>query len=203
MGFEVEPSQQKFVPGGWGLKSVRAWGTLLLLLMMFNLSACQPIQPVASTDAEAGSADQAMGKVVFVIDEEGITAPATVPSGLVPVTFSNTGQAPHALAIGWLADGVTAEEALSAPPPGDPTKSDLVGFAFLAPGASVELMFDFGADANYFATDFFGEKPVYTAFSATGGAATAAAPSATSWQILSTSPISCPMRSRRAPCGGN
>lgn len=148
---------------------------LLMGILLLSLAACQPVSRVADTPIE-GSATPAT--VAFAINDQGLTAPEEVPSGLVNVTFANSGQAPHVLFVSWLAEGVTAEEILNAPPPGDPNQSNYVTGVFLAPGTQVDALLDFTADHHYFVQEVFVEKPAFVEFTATGPASTITAPGA-------------------------
>ena len=148
---------------------------LLMGILLLSLAACQPVSLAADTPIE-GSAIPAA--VAFAINEQGLTAPEEVPSGLVNVTFANNDLAPHVLFVGWLAEGVSAEEILNAPPPGDPSQSNWVNGVFLASGTQVDALLDFTADHHYFVQEVFVEKPAFVEFAATGPASTITAPGA-------------------------
>ena len=103
-------------------KKLKSTPRLLLMgSLLLSLAACQPVSRPADTPSEESATP---ATVAFAINEQGLTAPEEVPSGLVNVTFTNSGQAPHVLFVSWLAEGVTAEEILNAPPPGDPSQSN-------------------------------------------------------------------------------
>jgi hypothetical protein len=106
--------------------------------------------------------------VVIDVNEQGVTAPAKVEAGLVPVVFTNSGQAPHVLELYWMAEGVTPQDALNAGPQGSPGKSGTIAVPFLAPGARLETVLDFGAYPNYFVTENFVENPSLVEFAAAG-----------------------------------
>ncbi len=151
------------------------WSSLTLMFALFVLSACQPIQ---STAPVAAAKTPDMGSVVIDINEEGLTAPSAVSAGLVPVVFTNSGQAPHVLEMYWMAEGVTVEDALNAGPLGSPDKSGGMTVSFLAPGASLETVIDFGVHPNYFVEEVFVENPGRVQFTASGESTTAEAPDA-------------------------
>ena len=115
--------------------------------------------------------------MTFEINEQGLTAPTEVSPGLINVTLKNSGQAPHVLFVSWLAEGVTAQAILDAPPPGDPNKSNVVGGLFMTPGLRFEVMLNFTANRHYFVSEVFVEKPHFVEFAASGKATVNAAPS--------------------------
>src|SRR6266508_2282167 len=127
----MKDSQPSRLPLNHLTHTLRTWGGTTVLLTILSLMGCQSAPPAANAPSEQPKAPTA---VTFEINEQGLTAPTEVSPGLINVTLKNSGQAPHVLFVSWLAEGVTAQAILDAPPPGDPTKSNFVGGLFMTPG---------------------------------------------------------------------
>lgn len=80
-----------------------------LLLILFFVTACQPIQP-AATDASpvAGSAE--LPQVTITASDYAFDLPAELPSGLVSLTLTNAGKVNHHGVVMRLPEGVTLDQ---------------------------------------------------------------------------------------------
>lgn len=157
---------------------VYSCASAFLLLALVTTSACQPIQSAAPAAPAMGTAQAASGTVVIKINDEGITAPETVPAGLANVVYRNSGQVPHVIELDWLGEGVNPTDAFAAPPLGIPDQIGAYTVVFLEPGAQVEAVLDFGAQPQYIAYEIFVENPSYAVMAASGDSGITEAPPA-------------------------
>jgi hypothetical protein len=108
-----------------------------------------------SSATSAAPSSAAAGAVTFEIDDEGVSAPTEVPSGLVAVTFANTSDEPHALLV---------------------SAGDILHGAFLAPGAETHGIVSYVAGSTYTVQDQFGPSSNRAQFTAADHAGAAAEP---------------------------
>lgn len=147
-------------------------------VLMLALAACNATPAPTATPVP-------LPAVAVDVSDTALTMPADVPAGLVQVTVSNSGQAPHSPLFARLNDGVTQEqfmETMQTDQSGTAALAlvSLLGGAQAKPGASQQMVFDF-KPGNYIAIDMGeGGPPLMANFTATAGSGPApAAPVAT------------------------
>ena len=108
------------------------WLPGLLLLILFSLSACQPVQAPAAS---------AIPEFTIVVSDDAVSAPKVVPGGIVRVTIQNNGSIPMDIGLARVLEGSTPEEVIALAQGGEETfiplltkASFLPSFNPIAPG---------------------------------------------------------------------
>lgn len=119
-----------------------------LTIALWLSSACTAMVPVAvettgSSDPEVEAQAAPVGYVVTG-DAAGITAPEELPTGIVPITFHNTGDTPTIYLMGRLNEGLTFDQfmaGMAESPDAILVLMTLLGGGVFGPGES-EITFD-------------------------------------------------------------
>ncbi len=76
----------------------------LLLLILFSLSACQPVQEPAAS---------AIPEFTIVVSDDAVSVPEVVPGGIVRVTVQNNSSIPMDIALARVLESSTPEEVIA------------------------------------------------------------------------------------------
>jgi hypothetical protein len=139
------------------------------LLALLVMSACQPIQPPATSDAatsdaatnsgtagagDAGAAEAALNEVTFTAVEYSFDAPTSIPAGWTRVTLDNQGELMHDLLLFKIEEGRTMDDVMAAlEAEGPPEWAEFYGSSTATGGAS-----------NWFASNLTPGNYVYLSF---------------------------------------
>ncbi|MFN8445353.1 MAG: hypothetical protein U0175_31480 [Caldilineaceae bacterium] len=104
--------------------------TSVLLIFLFVLTACHPIQP-PTAEITPGLSDTSTPQITITASDYAFDLPAELPSGLISLTLKNEGQVNHHGIVMRLKDGITQDQlksVLQAPQGDFTTVSDLSFF---------------------------------------------------------------------------
>ncbi|MBK8020604.1 MAG: hypothetical protein IPK19_04020 [Chloroflexi bacterium] len=137
----------------------------IILLLAALVGALVLTGPIAVLGQESGPL------VSVILSSEGLSAPETLPKGLVTIQFENTAEAPFIGVLLRLNDGVTLDDffaAIAEDPLGMLPLVSLRGGPGLMPGQAGSVTYDLDA-GEYVLADFAGEEPQLAMFTVADG----------------------------------